>query len=359
MVFYVSSPKYQPMIKKIMDETDQIYGGSETGSEIYLKKYVKENISSFEQTDIFLIDMNALKDTDEEVMQSIESLRIMDYDIRFIILAPYKTEGDKFLRDCFYAGIYDIIITDNYLEMSQQLAESFSCGMRYKDALRFRDAVEENGKQEALPVQKILVGIAGAAPRMGSTHNSIVAANYLRKNNQMTAILEMNGTRAFEKICEAQRAKMFEEGYFSLRGVDYYPECGRERVTAISGKLYNFIILDFGDYRQADKILFNQCGVRMIFAGTKPWEMDALETVFQEQEEDVLKAYHFCFLGTTSGRIQKEIMEHMKPLENVWFPRQTEDPFGSDLFPEAEQIFKEYLKSSIKPKEKKRFFGRR
>ena len=119
---------------------------------------------------------------------------------------------------------------------------------------------------------------------MGSTHNSIVLANFLRENNQMVAIMEMNTTNAFQKACEAQKAKIFEEGYFTLQGVDYYPKCDRERVTAVSGKLYNFVILDFGNYEECDKVMFNKCDVRFVFSGTKPWELDNLEVIFHEQE---------------------------------------------------------------------------
>lgn len=358
MVYYFCSPKYHPMIKKILNETDQLCVGNQVGEEIYLKKYVKENITSFEQIDIVLIELGALKDTDEEVMQSIESLRIMDYQTRFIILAPYKTEGDKFLKECFYAGIYDLIVTDEYLEMSQQLELCLCTGMRYKDALHFRDAAADEIKPETAAIQKILVGISGAGRRMGATHNSIVIGNYLRECRQMVAIMEMNGTQTHKVICEAQNAKVFEEGYFSLQGVDYYPSCTRERVTTVSGKLYNFILLDFGNYEEMDQLLFHKCDVKILFIGTKTWELLNLERIFQEQDEDVLKKYHYCFLGTTSRNRQKEIINHMEPLENIWFPEYTEDPIMSSNFPEGQQIFGEYLHNmKVKEKEKKKLFN--
>lgn len=358
MIYYISSPKYQPMIQKILSETDQVCAGSQTGEDIYLKKFVKENMLSFEQVEILLIDLTALQDTDAEILQAVDGIRVMDYRTRFIFLAPYKKEGDIFLKECFYAGIYDLIITDEYMEMSQQLALSITEGMRYKDALRFRDAVQEEVKTKSMAVQKILVGIAGAGMRTGSTHNSIVLANFLRENKQMSAILEMNGSGAFEKLCEARNAKVFAEGYFTLNGVDYYPGCSRDRVAAVSGKLYNFVLLDFGSYHDMDKVLFNKCDVRIVFAGTKPWELDSLDEIFEEQDEDVLQRYHFCFLGTTSAKLQKEIAEHMMPLENVWFPEYTEDPVESSLFTEGKQIFKEYLEVKKGTEKKKRLFGR-
>lgn len=359
MVYYFCSPKYQPIFNKILEETDQVCVGQEVGEDLFLKKSIKEKISSFEQVDILLVDMTALADTDEEIMQSIESLRILDYHTRCIILAPHKKEGDKFLKECFYAGIYDLITTDEYLQISEQLTLCLTNGMRYKDALRYRDAAEEEPAQETMAVQKILVGVAAAGPRMGSTHNSIVLANFLRENNQMVAVMEMNQKKAFQTFCEAQKAKIFSEGYFTLKGVDFYPECDRERVTAVAGKLYNFIILDFGDYGSADRIFFNKCDVRLVFCGTKPWEMNHLETVYCNQDEDVLQKYHFCFLGTTSNKLQKEIMEHMQPLENIWFPEYSENPFECSRFPEGQQIFMDYLKNSnVKATSKKKWWSK-
>lgn len=361
MIYFISSPKYQPMISKIISEEDEVCVGKEVGEDIYLKKLIKEQIAMFENIEILIVDFTALADTDQEIMQAVESLRLMDYRTRCIFLMPYRKEGDKFLRECFFAGIYDLITTDEYLEMSNELSYCIREGMKYKDALRYRDASEEEPmQQESMAVQKVIVGVSGTGRRMGSTHNSIVIANFLREQRQMVAVMEMNPTKVFNALCEQFRAKLFEEGYFTISGVDYYPSCDRERLTAVSGKLYNFIILDFGDYAAADKVLFNKCDVRIILSGTKPWELPGLEQIFREQDEDVLERYHFCFLGTTSRKLQKEIMEHMEPLKNIWFPMYSEDPFQCNTFLEGQIIFSDYLPtgSEIRKKEKSKRMGK-
>lgn len=359
MVYFISSKKYQPMINKILTETDQSCAGQQIGEKLFFKKFVKENITLFDAIEILIIDLTALADTDEEIMQGIESIRVMDYDTRFIIIATYHKAGDKLLKECFYAGIYDIIVSDEYLELSLQLTKCVCEGMRYKDALCYRDVALEDQQPESVAVQKILVGVAGSGRRMGSTHNSILIANFLREQKQMTAVMEMNQTQAFQTFCDVYKAKRFEDGYFSIKGIDFYPACDNGRILSAVGKLYNFLILDFGSYYEADKIMFNKCDVRILFSGTKPWEMGNLEQLFAEQEEEVLKNYHWCFLGTTSNKLQKEIVEHMKPLENVWFPEYVEDPFSSSKFTEGNQIFKEYLTTNneVTAKKRKRWKG--
>ena len=73
MVFFISSTKYQPMINKILAETDQACAGKEVGEDIFLKKFVKENLSMFENIELFIVDFTALADTDEEILQAIQS----------------------------------------------------------------------------------------------------------------------------------------------------------------------------------------------------------------------------------------------------------------------------------------------
>lgn len=62
-----------------------------------------------------------------------------------------------------------------------------------------------------------MIGIAGAGIRSGATHNSIVLGNFLRANNQMTAVLEYAQRPALQSVCEATGASFYNEGYFSLR----------------------------------------------------------------------------------------------------------------------------------------------
>lgn len=135
MVFYFASPKYNPLINKVLTETDQVIAESIVGNDLFLKKTMKDKLASIASIDIIIVDFTALADTDAEIMEAVESIRIMDYKVRFIFVMPYKAEGDPFLKECFYAGIYDLIISDQYLEISEQLAVCVTEGMRYKDEL--------------------------------------------------------------------------------------------------------------------------------------------------------------------------------------------------------------------------------
>ncbi len=357
MVFYFSSQTYQHVISKAIGEKDQICAGCEVGEQIYLSKYIKENISHFSGIEILIVDLNALADTDAEILEAIESIRSVGYRTRFIILSPRRREGDALLKECFNRGIYDLIATDDYSDIYDEMMECISEARLYKDSTRFRDAiaVKPEGQQTKV-IHRVIIAVAGSGRRRGATHTSIVLANFLRKRKFMVAIVEMSAAKAFRDIAEEQKAKIFDESYFKLQGIDYYPECDEEKLLAITGKAYNFIVLDMGNYFETDKIMFNKSDVRIMVSGSKPWEIYELNTVFTQQSEVVLKDYHFCFTFAHDTQLQRDIVESMKPFEHIYFPEYLENPLESDRFSEANEILKEYL-DGVSAEKKKGILG--
>ncbi len=353
MVFYFCSQTYQHVVSKAISEKELICAGSEVGEQIYLCKYIKENISHFSGIEILIVDLTALADTDVEIIEAIENIRNVGYDTRFIILSPRRWEGDSLLKECFNRGIYDMIATDDYSEIYDELMECLAEGRKYKDAVRFRDAiaVKPEGQQNKV-VNRVVIAVAGVGGRRGATHTSIVLANFLRKKKFMVAVAELSATKAFRAIAEEQKAKIFDESYFKLQGIDYYPECDEEKLRAITGKAYNFIVLDMGNYFVTDKVSFNKSDVRVIVSGSKPWEIYELNNLFAEQVEIVMKDYHFCFTFAHNPQLQRDIIDSMKPFENIYFPEYSENPLESDMFAEANEILKEYLDNVIVEKKK-------
>ena len=174
-------------------------------------------------------------------------------------------------------------------------------------------------------VSKIIVGIAGAGRRTGCTHTGIVIANFLRDRKQPVAFLEMDGKGTFETIRTAYRTENFEDG-FTLNGVDFFPQSSGEKLKELSGRSYNFYLLDFGDYALADQELFQKC--------------------------------NFCFFGAgaaDSRKLKKEISGQMEPLKNLWFPEYVDDPFSCATLPEGAEIFDGYLEGTTGKKKRKKF----
>lgn len=346
MIFYIASNTYQQQVARAIKETEEILVGCECGEELHLYKYIKKNITTFSNVDILVIDISNVVDTEEELIQGFEMLRIMNHAMRLILLAPNRYEGDDLLTKCFQMSIYDIIESDDFVNIKEELLESITVGKQYKDALRFKDTgatekviVKNEIKQT---VNKVMIGVVGSEKRIGVTHNCIVMANYLRSRGFMVAIAECNQSGAFQTIRESFSETFFDESYFTMNGVDYYEKITSESLGSILGKSYNFIIIDFGDFVEADRITFNKSDVRIIVTGSKPWEIESVFNVFQLSSEETLKGYHYCFNFTVKEK-QKDIIEGMDFLSNIHFLNYNADPFVSKDYTDIETILENYM----------------
>ncbi len=223
-------------------------------------------------------------------------------------------------------------------------------------------------------VNKILVGITGAQPRIGCTHLSIVLANYLRGRGYMVALLEYaaepegagHGTerRVFGQIREAYSEALVENRYFVLNGVDYYADVGSQELQHIlSSKFYNFLIVDFGLYQECDQLVYSKCDIRMLVSGAKPWETMHIGQVFRAAEPEALQQIHYVF-NFTAVPDRADIRREMAGLNRIFFLPLSENPFTTKDIGDMEKIFAFYGQQEPGAKEKKKhpflgFMGRR
>lgn len=359
MIFYIASQTYQQVINQAIQESEEILIGGECRSDIYLLKYVKENGSILNSLDCLLVDISALEDTDEEILQSLEILRMMHDNMRLIILAANRADGDNLLTQCFNMSIYNLINTDDFVEIRDELKYCIITGMQYKDAVKYK---ESNGTETVIvkqeikqTVNKVLVGIAGSEKRIGVTHNSIILANYLRKRGFMVALAEYGQRKAFCSIQEFFEEKLLDNMYFTMNGVDYYADVNADRLGSILGKSYNFVLVDFGMFEECDRITFNKCNVRIIVTGSKPWEVEQINAVFGAVPEETLKMYHFCF-NFTKQNLRSDVEKGMEELGQIHFLEILEDPFSAYDFADAESILQEYMPVKMEEPKKRRFW---
>lgn len=365
MIFYITSFTYREIIHRTITELDLVCAGNECSNEIYLMKYIRENISRMGNLDEFVVDITALQDTDAEIIQAFEMLRIMNYKTRLIILAPNRQPGDELLKQCFEMGLYDLILSNVFADVYEELKYCLTVGKQYKDAMRYRTS----GDKDAVPVKKelkrtvnkILIGIAGAQHRIGCTHLSIVIANYLRKKGYMVALMEYerNGEGIYESIQEAYEEPYIEERYFALRGVDYFAHTqNQDMQQLLASKFYNFIIVDFGLYSECDQMMFSKCDIRMIVSGAKPWETSYIGNVFQTTKQDALKQMTFIF-NFTAEADRDDIRKEMTGLDNIYFMPLADNPFSSEDIGDMEKLFAFYdQEQKVEEKKKRSFLGK-
>lgn len=370
MIFYITSLAFREIIHRTVTELDLICAGNECSNEMYLLKYVRENLSRMNNLDQVIVDLNALQDTDAEIIQAFEMLRIMNYTTKIIVLASNRQPGDELLKNCFAMGIYDMILSNVFAEIYEELKCCLTVGKQYKDAMRYKEGNTEQSvvvkKELKRTVNKILIGIAGVQPRIGCTHLGIVLAGYLRKKGYVAALLEYDNSidtdetvgGTFESIREAYGEVLTGDGYFSLGGVDYYAHTGsKELLQLLSGKFYNFIIVDFGLYQECDKLMYSKCDIRLLVTGAKPWETVHVTELFAQGAPDELQQMNYVF-NFAAASDREDIRKSLSGItDKIYFLPLSDSPFDSPEIGDMEKIFTLYDEQAPPENKKHGFLG--
>lgn len=364
MIFYIASEIYNEVIRTTIEQCGELILQHEMSNEFFLLKYIKQHISSMEGVEQLIIDLSALKDTDEEIVQAIENYRMMYGDARVIILATNRRTGDELLKKLFQLGLYNLILSEDYLVIKEELKKCITTGKSFRDAVEFKDAESFEKtlvKQEIKQIiNKVMIGIAGSQSRIGCTHTAISLAAALRSRGYMVAVAEYNQSNDFAYIMEQFSEKLIDNDYFSINGVDFYPQRNETSLAAILGQSYNFVIIDFGNYLECDQVTYNKSDVRLLICGSKPYELHQMEKVFALCPEDMLLQMNFMFNFTYTEH-EQDIRESMKSTDNKSIPVEFLEyhpfPYTQTNIPGMDRFLQEYL--PVKVEEKKGFFGRR
>ncbi len=187
---------------------------------------------------------------------------------------------------------------------------------------------------------QIRIGISGVQERIGCTHVCIMLANYLRDRGYDVALIEMNQSGTFENIRKSESLHLSVSACYRHRCIDYYPYRSKKILKTVSGKEYQFVIIDFGSFQASHKPAFCNCDVSIFVSGTKTWELNKLNEIFQEIDEASLANYYFYFnFSFYNEQIKKEIRHGLDIIrDNLFFLPYVDDPFMQGCFPGAKKI---------------------
>ena len=167
---------------------------------------------------------------------------------------------------------------------------------------------------------QVTIGISGVQPRAGCTHTCIMMANFLRGKGCKVALVEINNSGAFEDIRVASKSKLSLAKFFKYNDIDYYPFLNKGMLKNVMSKEYEFIIVDFGFYKYSHKPVFYNCDASIFVCGTKPWEINNLNTVFEDIDQDSLNNYYYYFtFSANNQQIQNDIRKGMDYAEKIYF----------------------------------------
>lgn len=384
MIYYAASKAYAQTVKDATESAKEAVIDKIVSNELLLLTHLKKNISYLGQCDKFLLDLNAVIDADSEIIEAVEMIRMMYPDTRIIILA--NTRKGKLIQQFLNMGIYNIIITSDFVVMKSEIELCITVGKNYKDTIDLKSAAVEENVTERVEykqnIYKVMIGIAGTQSHIGVTHQAISFATYLRKCGYRVAVVEvLSPTEDAEILEQMYRAKPtiksdyrcirenYEEdvlstGEFNLFGVDYYETQTTDNISKILEKSYNFVILDFGEYRKTDMFQFQKCEFRFLVSGSHDWEIIHMQNVFNSTDAESYKQYHY-FFNFHDQETRKMIVESLNDFavdeaKIHFIPLSNKNVFEYQEIPYYKEIFKEYLPEMAGEEPKKKFlFGRK
>ncbi len=195
-------------------------------------------------------------------------------------------------------------------------------------------------------VKRVGVGVASTVERLGSTHQSLIVANFLAQNGYRVAVIEdyRNERPALDALGEAYGKKADASGCFRLKGIDFYPSYNIDELAFLNPKNYQFFVFDLGVLGESNLNEFGTCIKQILLCGSQPWNFDKLQEVFAYfQEEEQRAQINYAFLSTPV-QDRKEIKSQMRPLNKIFFTKHYPD-FFQDVADDdmCYDIFHEYI----------------
>lgn len=308
----IASPALQKLIVSTLRDCDIICFSPLPDDKKYLLPYVRENVSEIGSYDAVILDLGALSDSDEQIMEAIEAIRYFDDAIRLIVLAGGRSSSFSLLKNCFLNGIYNLILPGKYTEIQQQLKRALLEGLTYKDALAVRNesdmkknenCLEESGEEKE-------IWVVGSCHRIGTTHIALHTAYNLMQMGYIVALFDYSGKADYEQLADSYGFELDGEGRFSIDGIDIYAKSDQATLP-YEQKAYNYVIYDMGTYDRINSEMQSRMdkegSERWILCGCKPWETDALAgSVGMFREMDVKYVFNF-----TPPIFQKDISKKL------------------------------------------------
>lgn len=225
----------------------------------------------------------------------------------------------------------------------KKLKKIISRCLRYDSSQRYASvsqleqnlsAIIKKKKYLMNPESSIEIGIAGAQPRIGTTHLSFRLCCYFSRQNIKCLYVESNRSRCLGHIESRYFDLRKNQGIMRVRGIAMV-NADNTKMMDISG--YNIIIKDYGSLNMSNKEQFLQSKIKILVLGAKDWELG-----FSEEALDMVSEYKdiiflFNFVDGKQYRQAIKSMLYGKCLRIPYEP----DPFARPGDKNSQEFFRE------------------
>jgi len=150
MLNYIATENTAKLIQRIC-KSQNILILYKTEDITNINKYLKETKVNFNLVKFFIIEIDSLDNSEDDIVESIYNFNRLYINTRIIILAQNYNAQSNLLNKLYDIGIYNIINSSNESELEQQIIKSLSeDGISKKEVEKFKKIEEVKIKERKI-----------------------------------------------------------------------------------------------------------------------------------------------------------------------------------------------------------------
>ena len=188
MISYIASNSTASLIKGICQEQNITILNQEV-EEIDFLKYIKQTKVNFNLIKYLIIDLSQLKNTEDEVINSIKYFKEMYINTRIIVIAKGYDNQNVILTNLYENNIYNIVNAIDETQVKEEIRKCLSQeGLQEKDARRFKK-IEIEKVDKKLKYQDFLFKLKEKFKSREKQNKNIETQNQINSSVYFFAIL--------------------------------------------------------------------------------------------------------------------------------------------------------------------------
>lgn len=314
MLLYISSNENIGIFDFLADEQGMII--KKFSGLFFLKQFVIQDMRSLNHYAHLAIDLSALKDTQDEIIEAIIAFKSM-YTSRIIFYIDEIKKEEAFVQKLMEQEIYNIVSSEEVSILNEQINKATSqLGMNKRDIqllFNYSDITHEVFTPTySFPLKNIKIAITGVAQKVGTTTMAMNLCHYLSNIGAKVCYVEANQSAHLRNMVEYYPQMIEQDHSATCNGICFL------ELNTLSEEEYDFVIYDMGvvDNKIIGAIK-NKIDVGILCATGKPYEFKDYEKISQ------------LFEGIKITRIFSFV-----PLnEQLWLTEKYGDVFYSEYTP--------------------------
>lgn len=215
-----------------------------------LYNFISTELRSLNNFNQLIIDISSITDTENQIIDTIVTLKTIYQSIRITILAIGYSEGNTLLSKLFSESIFNFVTAKDYLLQKEELIKCLTTGNTYSDSIRFRynDKTKEVQKGKVIIKKEytkrndsVSIGIVGTQAHIGVTTQSFLICKFLNSIGVNACYVQSNNKKDIEKISQLNNIIDSKE-MITYNGIDMFKDTIDTKNWG-----YDFYIYDYGD----------------------------------------------------------------------------------------------------------------